>query len=463
MNQVELAVIGGGPAGMAAALAAAELGLDVHLFEEREELGGQILRSPHSEKGLADARSKAKGVREQVLEMGIPVSISCMAWGIQGNRVFMQNREGFLGVQAEAVILASGARELVYPFPGWTLPGVMTSGAMQCLIHGNGKPPEGRILIAGSSPISLTVGREILTCGGDLTALLQSYRPLQLIAAAQTLLGKSSRRQEAWRSVREILRSTASLLWGHVVLEARGGSQLESVVVAPLTRSGEPDRGRSSSFPARWLCLGYGFVPNIELAAQAGCELVYQEGRGGWIPRVSERLMTTRPGFFASGEIAGIGGAELSLLEGTLSGTAAAAFLKGNRGSDIQQRIEALSREREKELAFGRAFVTAFHGPKFWVNSMPSHTVICRCEGVSLAELRQAYDHGLRTMDGLKMAGRAGQGRCQGRYCGPILEGWLRHHTHLGPDEIGRFKTRPPVKPVRVKVLLRDGENEYTP
>jgi NAD(P)H-nitrite reductase large subunit len=232
------------------------------------------------------------------------------------------------------------------------------------------------------------------------------------------------------------------------VVRAEGTEAVETVVVARVDRQGQPLPGSEETFEVDTLCLGFGFVPNVELTQLAGCEHQFDPRGGGWVPTVNERLETTVSGLFAAGETAGVGGAGAAMLEGRVAGLAAARRLGYLAEDRLAGELAGLAGRRQRLHRFGTMLNTLF-APRPGLNTITTAaTTICRCEGVTAAEVQAAMDSGAANLDALKNSTRVGQGMCQGRTCGPLLARLLRQKSGCPAEAAGCFNVRPPLKPV---------------
>jgi NADPH-dependent 2,4-dienoyl-CoA reductase/sulfur reductase-like enzyme len=324
-----------------------------------------------------------------------------------------------LAVRADRLVLATGARELFLPFPGWTLPGVVGVGGLQALLKTGLEVRGRRLVVAGSGPLLLPVAALAATAGAHLLLVAEQAPPRAVRRFARGLWRHPGKLAQAvryrWRARRAAYRPGA---W---VTAAAGDDRVREVT---LTDGAESWSGRCDL-----LAVGYGLVPETALARLLGCAV--EAGRVA----VDERQGTSVPGVYCAGEPTGVGGAELALVEGRLAGRAAAGVDEG---------WKALARARRRLTAFASRLERAF-APREELRSLARpETVVCRCEDVRCERL--APYGGWREA---KLATRCGMGPCQGRVCGPALE-WSRGWE---PDSV-----RPPVKPVRVATLLPRAE-----
>ena len=389
----DVAVVGAGPAGIAAATVAAEAGKRVILIDEGAHAGGQIWRH---RPGNVPPRARAWLERlERSAVRRIPgASVFAAAPGFE---VSAESDAGTIAVAAPQVVLATGARELFLPFPGWTLPNVLGVGAAQALVK-SGLSFEGkRVVLAGSGPLLLAVASTLAHAGADVAFVAE-----QASRAAVMRFGLG-----LWRApgmVREAVGyrrgfAGSPYRFGTWVVEARGEDRVREAVLT--------DGRKTRSMRCDYLCSGFGLVPATELARHLGCRT-----QGGAVV-VDESQRASVEGVFCAGEPTGIGGVEKALVEGEIAGWAAA----GN-----PRRASALLPDRRRAAARARRMESAFSLRPELRNLARADTIVCRCEDVSRAE----FDPGWSSREA-KLCARAGMGPCQGRVCGPALRylfGW---------------------------------------
>ncbi len=470
-------VVGGGPAGAAAAEAALRYGTRVTLVDSNESLGGQYnrripvaygvgrpLRIGH---GYAAADRRARRLAEHPrCEYLAWASVYRIERPPEGGPPVVGLLRGIEGeprtaheIHGDALILATGAHDRVCPFPGWDLPGVYTGGAAQTLAKTQRLLVGRSVLVSGTGPFLLPVARSLADGGARVRAVLEanagprllrqwSARPWQLRHSA----GKAAELAEYLACG---VRHRIPLRVSHAVIAVAGDRRVEEAVVARLGPDWTPVPGSRVSVPVDAVVVTHGFTPQIELAVAAGTELTSD----GFV-RVDRAQRTSAESVWAAGEITGIGGAQVAAIEGVVAGIAAA-------GAD-----PSADRALRARLRTARQFVTrlaAAHpigsGVLSW--SAPD-TVICRCEGTTRATLTAAWSQPIGNADRpVKLVTRAGLGPCQGRLCAANVEA-LR--DHLRPDRIRADRTlpglaaaapahRPLAAPIRLRELAAlDGE-----
>ncbi len=465
-------IVGSGFAGLSAARVLAGQGLDILVIDESVRPGGQLLRktrlNPSHFPNLEPDRMKSKGfdlVRTINKTPGIDWLFQAQVLGIFKNRrllVHTQNMktskengsEKILEIQAEHLILATGARERYLPFKGWTLPGVMSLGSAQILMKSYGVLPARNTLIAGTSPLMMVLASEILGNKGEVTALMDENSMIKKLEFLPLIQHHWPKLMEgAFYTARMVL-NRVPMLQRYRVIEARGKNGFESAIMAKITSEGEVISGTKTEFTAKALTIGYGFVPNIELPVQAGCDLEYHKNKGGWVVKVDETLESSSRSVYAVGEITGIAGGKKSFIQGKL---AAMSILKKmgrinarNRKKEVQTLI-SLNHQQAEYASFLNHLCQV---PVSAYAAIPDETMICRCEEITMGTIKKNIREGFDTIGSLKKATRCGMGRCQGRICGPVIFDIITVLTQKSPESIGCSLSRAPVKNVNIKAFL---------
>ena len=455
-----LAVIGAGPAGLAASLAAAARGVRVTLIDAAPDAGGQFYRQPAA--GLGARRPQAlhhqwrtwERLRDGLAtQTGILHLTEHHVWCVERKSSGSDRPGGFavhalLGplqeepatVHADAVLLATGGYEKVLPFPGWTLPGVVTAGGAQAMLKAGLVVPGRIAVVAGTGPLLLPVATGLAAAGVQVEALVESADPKAVVRRTRALAAKLP---EAAQYAAQLLRHRVRFLPRNAVVEAHGGERVESVTVAALDADGRVRPGTGRRIPCDTLAVGHGILPHTDLAEALGCRL------DGVRVHADEEQRTDVPGVWAAGEATGIGGAALSLAEGHIAGRSIAARLGGRTPDPRGWAAAAKSRTKLRE--FAAALDTVYAPPAHWTEQVTDDTVVCRCEEVTAGAIREAVG-GLGAADvrTVKLLTRAGMGWCQGRMCGPAVAG-------LADCELTPAR-RPFARPVPLGVLAQEAQ-----
>ncbi|WP_433454338.1 FAD-dependent oxidoreductase [Streptomyces sp. CA-142005] len=432
-ERAHLAVVGAGPAGLAGALAAAARGVRVTLVDAAEQAGGQFYRQPARALGARRPEALHHQWRTwQRLRDGIDRHIDTghithltdhHVWCVQresGSFTVHALRgpaqEEGVSVRADSVLLATGGYERVLPFPGWTLPGVVTAGGAQAMLKGGLALPGRTVVVAGTGPLLLPVATGLAAAGARVAALVESAAPGAVLRRTPALAAEPGKLAEgAWYAAR-LLRHKVHTLPRHTVLEAHGTDRLEAVTVAALERDGRIRPGGARRIPCDALAVGHGMLPHTDLAETLGCTLT------GTDVRVDDEQRTDVPGVWAAGETTGIGGAALALAEGHIAGRSIAARLRGT--APDPRSWAAAARARARQRAFFAALETVYAPPAGWADRITDDTVVCRCEEVTAGQVRTAAGAlGAGDLRTAKLLTRAGMGWCQGRMCAPAVAG----------------------------------------
>jgi D-hydroxyproline dehydrogenase subunit alpha len=396
----DVAIVGAGPAGIAAACAAAEGGARTVVLDDALGPGGQI----HRHRPGSPPPPAALPWLERLARSGADVRFGASVFdaarvGDSAFRLHAETREGSLEVSARRVVLATGARELFLPFPGWTLPGVLGAGGAQALWK-SGADFSGRTaVVAGSGPLLLPVAASLAKAGARVALVVEQASAAAIARFTLGLLRAPGKLREAVRYRSGF--AGAPYRTGRWIARALGGDRLEVVVVS--------DGRRETEMACDLLAVGFGLVPNTELARLLGCAM-----RGGAV-EVDARQRTSVPGVACAGEPCGVAGVEAALAEGEAAGRDAAGRL-----DERSARILARRRRAGRRLAARMA--SAFRPRRELAALAGPETVVCRCEDVSLRSIS-----GCSSVREAKLVSRAGMGPCQGRVCGPALEflfGW---------------------------------------
>lgn len=461
----DVAIVGAGFAGLAAAEVLARRGLHVRVYDENPHVGGQLLRRPlgasRGPGGFEIDGIKRSGLRlvARAARRGVKVNGGTQVLGLfPGPILMVEDGNGRVSeVSATCILCAAGARERYLPFKGWTLPGVISTGSAQILIKSSGVLPAEATLIGGLGPLPFVLAREISRHHGKVLAVLDHGGISQKVGLLRALPRNLPKLLDGIWIMALLALSGIPVRPQTRIVEARGKTRLESVVAARAGHDGEPIPGTETRYRTECLAVGFGFTPNIELPLQAGCAAEHRPERGGWVVRVNDLLETTIEGVFAAGEVTGIAGARKSLIEGRIAGLAILERL-GLPVPNSAQHVQRLSRERQAELRYGAMLNRMCRFPGGWVKGVPEETVICRCEDVRMVDIRRALADGFVTHGALRKACRCGLGNCQGRICGPIIRDILTSETGSEPGQGGVPSTRPPVKAVRLGALAEDEE-----
>jgi len=415
----DIAIVGAGPAGLAAAAAAATHGRRVVLIDSQPRPGGQVWRHDvrHGYPAMAD-----RSIREALSSRGVTWLAETQVIATEASHLLLQDpRRGYL-LPYRSLIIATGARELLMPFPGWTLPGVVGAGGLQALVKQGWALRGRRVLVAGSGPLLLAAAATARKHGAIVTGIHEQASTGELHRFARSLWRWPAKLAQA--AALQVSLRGIDYRHGSVVTEAVGE---HAVSAALIERAGHVQR-----VDCDVLAVGFGLVPDLTLARQIGCAT-----RADTLhPQVDvdTHQRTSLDDTFAAGESCGIGGRDCARLEGRIAGLAAA-------GVAIP---DALLRRRDHARAFATLLREHFALSPRVRELARDDTLICRCEDVSFGAVRAHGDP-----RSAKLATRCGMGACQGRVCGAAM-------TELGLG--ARTDARPPFFPARLSTL---GEPDF--
>jgi NADPH-dependent 2,4-dienoyl-CoA reductase/sulfur reductase-like enzyme len=454
--RAQVVVVGGGPAGLAAAATAAEAGADVLLVDNRASLGGQYFKQPASSFSLDPAAldqqyAAGRALIQRVRAAGVRVYSGVQVWGADGpGRLYATGDCDRFEIRAERLILATGAYERAVPFPGWTLPGVMTSGAGQSLLRGYQVAPGNRVLVAGNGPLNVQLAAELVQAGGTVVGLVELARvfsPARAIEAVRMAAAAPSLTRDGLGYLARLRRARVPVMTGRAVVRVEGDGRAERAIVARLDPAGLPVPGTELTLDVDAVCLGYGFMPGNELARLLGIRHSIDPRTGGYVVERSLAGQTGLAGVWVVGDGAEVRGAKVAESTGMLAGAAAAASL----GQPVRD-LRAISRRRHRQERFQQALWRAYRAPALFGQLASPETIVCRCENVRLATIEAAVTE-VRSTGAVKRLTRAGMGQCQGRFCGFVVTELVRGATGVAVDARSGFAPQPPVRPTPLWVL----------
>lgn len=462
MIVTDVTVVGAGPAGIAAATEAASAGASVMVLDEYSQPGGQYYRQPSSGVTLMPTvrifqnSREGLGRIEQAKQAGVRFRSGSLVWGaLSDGAVAVYSEAGCELLRSSKLILACGAHERSVAFPGWTLPGVITAGAAQALLKGQGVLPGHRILMAGTGPLQIAVAAQLVEAGGHLVGVMEAARVGSLFGSGHRFWGQWNRLGEGiqyWRTLRS---AKVPIMFGRTAIRANGDGCLTSVMTAELDNDWSPVPRSESQMEADVLCLGFGLVPSTKLARLLGCQLIHDPARGGYVPVHDDSMQTSLPGVFVAGEAAGIGGAAVAELQGRIAASSALLQLGKGQPDEIRMRVEAARRDLKRELRFARSMNELFAPRPGLLDLVTDDTIVCRCEEVTAGQLRGGRPPWSSTLDAVRTVTRAGMGNCQGTMCEGIVTQLLARETGKQLVDVGIYHIRPPLKPVPLGTLAR--------
>lgn len=447
-SHVEVAVVGAGPAGMAAAICASNYGANVLLLDEHNRPGGQIYRSAdcsplNSVDVLGKDYRRGTELIDRLRQAPVTYLSEASVWNIDRDRNLSTLIEGKnLSFSADRVILCDGAQERPMPLPGWELPGVMTAGAAQILLKSSAMVPRERVLLAGTGPLLLLLAWQYLQAGISITGLLDTA-PRDNIRRCLRFLPKSLFALEYFAKAYQMhkaIRRAGVPVYKHVnSIRACGQNDLDTV------------RFNSNSvfheIEAELLFLHQGVIPNLHSALAAGCDLKWSHEQLCWQVEADPWGGTSCEGIYVAGDNQAIGGATVAELRGKIC----ALKVLHDLGylSDRQMRRTALPVKISlaRHIAV-RPLIDAVFRPADSYLIPQDQTIVCRCEEVTAGVIRQIARQNCQGPNQMKAFTRCGMGPCQGRQCGVTVAAIIADEQGRSIEQVGYYRVRPPLKPV---------------
>lgn len=442
---VDVVVVGAGPAGMACA--ATLLGiteLTVSIVDAGHELGGQYWRQPAAASGPDAVRPEDQrdlhhdlGTYEALrtrLDRGqaagrLSVRPAHHVWAVDEREgryavhAVERGRAGQVGgvtLTGRALVIATGAFDRTLPFPGWDLPGVLTAGGVQALLKAADVPAGHRVAVGGTGPFLLPVAAGLARRGATVVGVFEANRPARWLRELGAVRHNVAKLGEGAGYAATLVRHRVPLRPGRMIVAAHGSDHVEAVSVARLGPDGAPVEGTTERIAVDAVGIGWGFTPHLDLAVTLGVDLTADVDATS-VVAVDEVQRTSRPRVYAAGETCGIGGAALAVIEGRLAAHGLAADLEGSRrtGAVDSGAVQRLRSAAGRLRLFAGALQRAHPVPRGWADVLTDDTCVCRCEEVAAGVVLDAIrEGGASDARQVKQLTRAGMGWCQGRVCG---------------------------------------------
>lgn len=478
----QVVVVGGGVAGCSAALEAAKLGLRVTLIDEHpQSLQMMSLDTPYFYGArLAAVLSDISVTGERVLgandllleclEAGVEILTGTCSWGsfrpgpnntnLKIPQLGVADGERSWLIEYEHLILATGARDLVLSFPGWHLPGVLGANGATALLARYQALSGGRMVILGSNNLALKTAQLSLEKGVEIAAIVEAgpeVRGDEEMAASLTQAG-------------------VPFILSHTVEQVLGEQEVRAIHIVAVDAEGKPARGSMQEIACDTVCMAFGVVPNVELAAVAGCRILFDPTRGGWMPETDGNFQASLPNIHVVGDAAGVS-EEMHL-------NAEIAAEQGRRAARAIAFTEGLLQEAPPISAKPTESDSLFPAARIWLRSLVQaggmDVVVCQCEEVTRRELLEVSPPkylgagnmkscggvtslspaGRTSQDLVKRLTRAGMGHCQGKRCRDQTMMLLAEATGTEMGKLVPGSYRVPVRPLPLSIMWAGEETE---
>lgn len=472
-HDVDVAIIGAGPAGLAAAVEASAVGARVALIDMNPRLGGQYWRhgahddapdapAPRAHHDWGTYRDLADGVRQGIRNRTIEHLPETHVWAVdRGDHGFALHlartaeARGAGGRQrlgtrsARRLVIAAGTHDRHLPIPGWTLPGVVAAGGIQAFVKVQGVPPGRRVVLAGTGPFLLAAAHSVIQAGGEVVAILESSSLTRWLPGGALGALVPSKGVEGAQYAAALASHGVAYRPRRIITRIDGDRAVRGVRTARVSRDGTAIPGTETTYEdIDVVGLGWGFTPQIELITQLGAT-TRQDVDRSVVGVVDRDLATGVPGLFLAGEVTGVKGAAGAVADGRIAGRAAA-------GAPVRRRDRLV---RARHAAFARAMHRAHPVPPAWESWLGEDTTICRCEEVPYAVVRAAReDVGAVDPRTLKGETRVGMGYCQGRMCGLAALCLSRPGS---PEAARSIAARPVALPIELGALAETAPERF--
>lgn len=451
--QYDVAVVGAGPAGIASACSMSELGLRVLVLDEQARPGGQIYRNIEKapeprRKVLGSDYTKGAALVHQLRSAKLDYRSEAAVWQVEpdGTLFFSHKGESHC-VKVERIVVATGAMERPVPFTGWTLPGVMGAGAANNLYKDSGLKPSGNIVIAGSGPLLLLEACQLANSGVEISAILETASPFPSFEALAELPSALRRADYLMKGVKmlwDIKRTGVPHFKNVKEIRAHGEDTLSKVTAM--------HNGNVVSFDADSLLVHFGVIPNTAMFSQLGCRHEWDSVQRYWYPATDTWGRTSLERVFAAGDGTFVHGAGAAELKGRLTALEVAYSVGKLSHSHRDEQAALLQKKLSRELA-PRPFIDAMFAPNIDAYAFDDETLLCRCEHVTVAQIKDAVQRGCTNPNDIKALVRSGMGPCQGRMCGDAIVELLSMLTSGEPSDAERLRIRPPLKNVSMQEM----------
>ncbi|UCE56246.1 MAG: FAD-dependent oxidoreductase [Desulfobacterales bacterium] len=459
MREVELIIIGGGPAGITAATEAAHIGASVALIDENQHLGGKIFGATGNRIPGSASDKVEKKLRRQILKdfdrVGdkITVYLNTEVWDIvDQSMVLLYAKEGSGGhvkrIKGKKLIISVGAFEKAIPFPGWTRPGVFSVGGLNTLAK-KGIVPGEKFLLAGAGPLQLVLADHLIHAGAKLSAIVNAVSLRDIAVSALQLFASidSLRFRSGVEYLWHIKRHKVPIYSSYIISKVYGSNEVEKAEIVRVDRLWNPIRGAEKEIKVDTVAYGFGLIPCTELTRLCGCKHFYDERLGYWRVELNEKMETTVPGIFAAGDGLTIKGYSAAIEEGRVAAIEACTQLERVNRREADRLLRSSLRKLKRFKRFGRIMDTISSPRSGIFNILTDDTIVCRCEDVTARDVIFAVADGARDVNDIKRRTRLGMGHCQGRICGQVINELMWKLTGIRKQrEI--FTPSIPAKPV---------------
>ena len=456
----DLLIIGGGIGGLSAALSASNCGVNTIIIDDREKLGGQFCKQPIiNEKILLDEQVKlGRNLIQKVVNNGVRIFTNTSVFAIFEKKEILAIKDSeLITFRPKKIIFSTGAYERGYPVKGWTLPGVMTTGAMQSMLKAYNVLAGKKVLMCGNGPFILHVAKELIKAGAEIVAITEkSSRPsiLDYKILLKLLLNSYKLFFKGIRYLFFLKFNSVPVFYGYEITSI----EEKDCGLTGIIKNVEGTY--SKCFEVDCICLGYGFNSSNNMLRYIDCKHDYKSDSNSLVTCRHDDFQTTVKDIYAIGDCVQINGAQVAELEGILSGYNVAESLGYDIKSEAFEEKKICKRKLRKLKTFQDNLWKLYKTNNNNLAFLFIYVEICRCECIKYSTLENALENGFTSISDLKLKTRVGMGPCQGRYCGQIILDILKHNFGVKIKETDFFSPRIPFMPLNIENLIESVGDE---
>jgi len=447
-------VVGAGPAGLAAATLLSQHEIEVTVLDDQLSPGGQIYRQvsqstlANPEVVLGSDYISGKALVEKFLDSGARYLPGSSVWGIDRKREVSYLRNDVSGfLQAEHLILGVGSQERPMPFPGWQLPGILTAGGAQIMLKSQAMVPVTAPILVGSGPLLLLLAWQYLNLGLKVKAIVDTTPTRHYFSSLRHISGAFAGRQQLKKGLKFINEIRAA-----GIPEFRGVTNIRAFGEQVVEGISFDSKGKQNKLDADLVFIHQGVIPQLQLPKLAECELRYLSAQKCWSAKTDRFGESTVENIHLVGDGQQINGAELAEVSGQICALNVLKKLNRIRHEEFDKLVDPLLLEKKKQLRL-RHFLDELYTPSDEFIAPCDDTLICRCEEVSAATIREIARGGCQGPNQAKSFSRCGMGHCQGRFCEATVSALIAKEQQRSVEEVGFYRVRPPIRPLTLGQL----------